>query len=320
MDAVTGLLSAQRAEGAFVLRSLLEPPWSVRVEDDAPLTLVVLTRGTGWLTPDGRPPHRLEQGDALLVRGGRGYVLADEVTTPPQAVIGPGQVCRKPDGSPLSDFRDLGVRSWGNARPDAAPGTVLLTGSYPDTTQVSRHLVAHLPEVVVVRDRDAGPTVRSLVGLLAGETAGDQPGQGAVLDRLVDVLTVALLRAWFAGEDAQPPPWYAAHDDPVVGPALRLLHHEPERSWTVARLAAEGGVSRATFARRFTDLVGESPMAYLTRWRLDLAADVLRDGDATVAAVARRAGYGSPYSFKHRLHPPARRPAVGVPTGRLSRW
>jgi transcriptional regulator GlxA family with amidase domain len=108
---------------------------------------------------------------------------------------------------------------------------------------------------------------------------------------------VSALREWFDRPGADAPSWYAAAGDPVVGPALRLLHDAPERPWTVAELAARVGTSRAALARRFTELVGEPPIAYLTGWRLAWAADLLGDPDATVARVARQVGYGSPFTF-----------------------
>ncbi len=109
-------------------------------------------------------------------------------------------------------------------------------------------------------------------------------------------MLITALRTWFDRPGAAPA-WYAAAGDPVVGPALRLLRNDPARPWTVARLAAEVGVSRAALARRFTELVGEPPMTFLTGWRLALAADLLREPDATLAAVARRVGYGSPFAL-----------------------
>jgi AraC-like DNA-binding protein len=134
-----------------------------------------------------------------------------------------------------------------------------------------------------------------LVDLLAAEIVKDAPGQEAVLDRLLDLLLIATLREWFAREDA--PGWYRAYEDPVVGPALRLLHHEPARSWTVAELARAVGVSRAALARRFNELVGEPPMAFLTGWRIALAADLLREPGTTIGAVAEQVGYGSPFAL-----------------------
>ena len=136
-----------------------------------------------------------------------------------------------------------------------------------------------------------------LAGLLAAEVERDAPGQEAVLDRLLDLLLITALRAWFARPQARPPAWYAASADPVVGRALGLLHHNPAPPWTVAALARATGVSRATLARRFTDLVGEPPMSFLTGWRLALAADLLRDPDTTLGAVARQVGYGSPFAL-----------------------
>ena len=105
------------------------------------------------------------------------------------------------------------------------------------------------------------------------------------------------MRAWFSRPDAEAPAWYRAHTDPVVGKALRMLHNNPAHPWTVAELAAENGISRAALARRFTDLVGEPPMTFLTGWRLALAADLLREPGATVGAVAHQVGYGSPFAL-----------------------
>ena len=106
-----------------------------------------------------------------------------------------------------------------------------------------------------------------------------------MLDRLLDLLLIAVLRAWFARPEAQAPGWYRAHGDPVVGPALRLLHNSPAEPWTVAGLAKEIGVSRAALARRFNELVGEPPMAYP-----DELADHGRRGPAARARRDRRLG------------------------------
>ncbi len=129
--------------------------------------------------------------------------------------------------------------------------------------------------------------VRSpIVDLLAAEVERDEPGQQVVLDRLPDLALIATLRAWFARPAADPPGWYRAHGDPLVGRALRAIHREPARPWTVAALAARTGVSRAALARRFTALVGQPPMTYVTHWRLDLAAEALRTTDATLSPNA----------------------------------
>jgi AraC-like DNA-binding protein len=292
MDALVGLLDGPRARGAFLLRSVMSPPWSLRIQDQAPLTLLTVLRGEAWVVPDGGDPVRLRPGDVAVARGPDPYTVADDPATPPQVVIHPGQRCTTPDGEDLTEAMEwLGVRTWGN---DPDGSAMVLSGTYQLTGEVSRRLLGALPALLVL---PADALDSPLVALLGEEVVKDEPGQEAVLDRLLDLLLIAVLRAWFARPDAEAPGWYQAYGDPVVGRALRLLHHHPAHPWTVATLAAEVGVSRAALARRFTGLVGEPPMTFLTGWRLALAADLLREPDATVGAVARQVGYGTPFAL-----------------------
>ncbi|MBJ7457084.1 MAG: AraC family transcriptional regulator [Thermoleophilia bacterium] len=292
MDAVAGLLDGPRARGAFLLRSTMDPPWSIRIEDEAPLTVVALVRGEAWVVPDGGgDPIRFGPGDVAVVRGPGHYVVADDPATPPQAVIGPGQACATPDGRPLELMRQLGVRTWGNS---ASGATVMLTGTYALEGEVSGRVLRALPGLIHLPPEAWDCP---LVPLLADEIVRDAPGQEAVLDRLLDLLLIAVLRAWFARPDSDAPAWYRADADPVVGPALRLMHDSPERPWTVASLARAAGASRAALARRFTELVGEPPMTFLTAWRIALAADLIREPGATVGSVAPQVGYGSAFAL-----------------------
>ena len=290
MDTIAGLLDGPRARGAFLLRSVLDPPFALRIEDEAPLTLVAVVRGSAWPCPT-TPTPVLRAGDVAIVRGPGHYTVADDAATTPQAVIHPGQRCTTLDGTELTQMTALGVRTWGTS---AGGTTVMLTGTYQQAGEVSRRLLDALPELVVL---PAGAWEYPLVGSLAGEISRDEPGQEAVLDRLLDLLLIAVLRAWFARPEAEAPGWYRAHGDPVVGHALRLIHHDPARPWTVASLAREAGVSRAALARRFNDLVGEPPMAFLTAWRIALAADLLREPGATLGSVAAQVGYASPFAL-----------------------
>jgi AraC-like DNA-binding protein len=291
MDSIGGLLDSPRARDAFLLRSRLRPPWSLRIVDEAPLSVAAVVRGSMWVVPDDAEPVRLGEGDVAIFRGPDPYTCADDPGTEPQVEIHPGQVCRTPDGREVMPMSDLGVRLWGN---DPAGPTELVTGTYQVHTEVSRRLLDALPALVVI---PAEVLRTPLVGFLADEIVRDEPGQEAVLDRLLDLLLVAALRAWFSRPDAAAPGWYRANGDPIVGPALRLIHHRPADPWTVSSLAAETGVSRAALARRFTSLVGEPPMAFLTGWRLTLAADLLREPGATVESVARQVGYGSSFAL-----------------------
>jgi AraC-like DNA-binding protein len=270
---------------------MMDPPWSIRIEDRAPLSLVSMVKGRAWVIPDDDAPVRLDAGSVAVMRGPDPYTFADDPATQAQVVIHPGQHCTTPDGQPLARAMGLGVRSWGNS---ATGPTSMLIGTYERHSEIGRPLLSVLPRLVVMQ---AGEWNSPLVPMLSQEITRDEPGQEAVLDRLLDLLLVAVLRAWLSRHQAEAPGWYRAQGDPVAGKALRALQNDPAQPWTVATLARETGVSRATLARRFHELVGEPPMAFLTAWRLALAADLLREPGATIGAVARQVGYSSPFAL-----------------------
>ncbi|MFI5891707.1 AraC family transcriptional regulator [Actinoplanes sp. NPDC051513] len=290
MDALTGLLDGPRARGAFLLRSILDPPWSLRIQDGSPLSLITLLRGDAWIVRGAAGTVHIGAGDVAIVNGTEPYVVADSPGTAPQIVIHPGQRCESVDGTEMT-MTGQGVRTWG-AAPDG--GTVMISGTYQMHSEVSRRLLDALPGVLI---RPVGSGDNALIDLLVREMGSTEPAQDLVLDRLLDLVLVSTLRTWLAAPSPDTPGWPRAQGDPVVGPALRLIHDDPAYAWTVALLATRAGVSRASLARRFAEVVGEPPMAYLTGWRLTLAADLLRQSEATIEAVARRVGYGSAFAL-----------------------
>jgi len=294
------LLTRARARGALFAHSTLRAPWGLEFVDEQPLTLHAILEGELHVEMDGEGPLRLLQGDVLLVRSDRPY----------RFVHAPGAPAR-----PLPDaLAAPGVTSDGRRHelPGAGPPTVLLCGAYTFQGSVCDSLLAALPALLPLQGvTSSDPSLRTALALFAAEVQRDAPGQQTVLDRLLDLLLVYALRAWFAREEADPPRWYAALDDPHVGPALRALHADPQRPWTVASLAAEARLSRAAFARRFTDVTGQAPLTYLTAWRMALAKEALRRPGATLASVAREVGYGSEFAFatafkRHHGVPPGR--------------
>lgn len=305
MDALTGLLDGPRARQAFLLRLLLTPPWSIHVDDRAALSVIAMLRGEAWITPSGERPVRLVPGDVAIVRGPEPYDFADPPGTPAQVVALPGGACTSADGGALVDVRVHGVRTLGN---DPAGSAEVLIGTYEHVSELGRHLLTALPALAVVPESALDTPITAVLG---HEIVRDEPGQQVVLDRLLDLFVVAALRSWFTTAGANAPGWFRATADPIVGPALRLLQEDVARAWTVDLLAAEVGTSRATLARRFTTLVGEPPMTFLTGRRLALAADLLAEPDTTIEAVAHRVGYTTPFAFStafKRVH--GHRPSV----------
>ena len=292
VDVLEALLDGPRARGAFLLRALLDPPWGLRIEDEAPLTLIAVLRGGATLTSDHGEVVSLAPGQVAVVRGPDHYTVADSADTEVGVVVGPGGHCSSAaDGQPLWDEWSLGVRPWGHGA-DAA--SVLLVGTYEGAGEASRPLLSALPHVVV---QDAAPDAARVLDVLALEMQAEGPGQRVLLDRLLDVLLIATLRGWFAGRAEDAPGWFRAQHDPAVRQCLGLIHQRLAHPWTVAELAGNVGLSRAALARRFAEVVGEPPMSYLSGWRLALAADLLRSSDATVASIAREVGYGTPFSL-----------------------
>jgi AraC-like DNA-binding protein len=291
MEPLTDLLDGPRARGAFLLRSTMRPPWCIRCEDRAPLSLLAMVREHAYVSAAGGDPVRIGPGDIVVTRGPDVYTVADDPATPVQVVIHPGQHCTTPDGRSLVDDMDLGVRSWGN---DPGGPTEMLIGTYQRRGAVTQRLLSALPAMLVLT---ADSWDSPLVTLLRQEIVKDDAGQDVMLDRLLDLLLIDVLRTWFARPGGRAPGWYQAHGDPVVGPALRMLHDDLAHPWTIAELATKVGVSRAALAQRFGRLVGEPPMAYLTGLRLAQAADLIRETDATLETVARQVGYGTPFAL-----------------------
>lgn len=288
MDAFGDLLRGVRSHGSVFGYSTLSAPWALDFDDGAPLTLCVIVDGAGWIVRGDHEPLRVSGGDTVVLRGPESFSFRDEVDTLATPVAC-GEHCSIPENGGAR--HRLGWADCGD--PDAS--TSIVVGAYPVHGDVGDRLLQVLPPLIrIPPDTDADPVAR----YLATEVAADRPGQQIVLDRLLDWLLVCSLRTWFDDHDGAAPQWYSALHDPVVGPVLQLMHAEVDAPWTVAALARRAGVSRATLAKRFTDLVGEPPLTYLTRWRMTVAADQLTDRpDLSIADVAQSVGYTDPFTF-----------------------
>ena len=205
---------------------------------------------------------------------------------------------------------DLGVRTWGNAADGA---TVMLTGTYQLRRRGQRPAAARAADAARAAATSAWDS--PLVPLLADEIVKDEPGQEAVLDRLLDLLLIAVLRAWFARPEAGAPGWYRAYGDPVVGRRCGCSTTTRRTRGRSPRWPREIGISRAALARRFNELVGEPPMTFLTGWRIALAADLLLEPGATIGSVAAAGRLRQPVRAQHGVQARARRQPARAPGG-----
>ncbi|GAA4239275.1 AraC family transcriptional regulator [Actinomadura meridiana] len=289
MDVLTDLLHRARAQNALVRQLIQQPPWSVTFAEVPPLSVVAAIEGRSVVRLDDQAVP-LDAGDIALISGVDEYTIADDPATPPQILIRGGRKYLPGSDEELCGDWALAPRTFGDGLPGA---TVMLRGAYELRGAVGGRVLELLPSLAVV---PTGSRTRAALDLLTAEVGCDEPGQDAVLGRLLDLVLVLALRAWCARPEAGPA-WYQAMADRAIGAALRRMHEDPARRWTVAGLAAAVGMSRASFAARFAALVGEPPLTYLTGWRMTLAADLLRDTDRTVAAVARGVGYEDAFAF-----------------------
>ena len=288
MDAFGDMFRGVRAHGSLFGSSLLTPPWALHFVDGAPLTLCAALGGGGWIVPEEGMPQRIDSHDTVVVRGPGTFTFVDTLDTAAEP-LACGEFCATPEQG--GTRHRLGWTDGGKA--DGA--TTLIVGAYPVRGEISHRLLDALP---VVLHGSAGGTGDAILDHLAEEIAVDVPGQQVVLDRLLDWMLVCTVRGWFDRPGGEPPAWWAAQRDPVVGDALRLLHDDPAAPWTVANLAERIGVSRSTLAKRFSELMGEAPLTYLTHWRMALAVDRLTDDPAlSIAQVGRSVGYADPFAF-----------------------
>jgi AraC-like DNA-binding protein len=243
-----------------------------------------------WLD-DPQASLELAPGDVALVRGGPDHHIAHEAAA----------TCLSPE-----QFRALHAT---DERSSDRRASVFLCGAYRFSGDVGRGLIEALPQVLPLSAAVDDP-VHDVIALLSRELAASDPGQQTVLDRLLDVLLVLAIRACFQ-QSANAPRWYRASADQRLSPALNAMHADAAYPWTVPELAAASGLSRAAFARSFQKALGQAPMQYLTDWRMTLARDHLRQGEFSLAQIAARTGYASPYAFaatfrRHHGCPPGK--------------
>ncbi|WP_024803644.1 AraC family transcriptional regulator [Nocardia sp. BMG51109] len=284
MDVLSDAVAAMRLGTPHSSRTERRAPWGMRFTPQDGAGFHVLLQGSCLLIPVRGEPIRLEVGDVAFLPRELGHAIADGPDTPLAQVDSRALL----DGSALPED--------GAAAP-SGPVTVLLCGAYRLDQTRTHPLLAELPDVVHLPARlGRHPSLRNAIELLGRELDTDAPGSSGAVAALLELLLLYLLRAWHLDRDGATG-WSAALRDPAVRAALQAVHRDPAAPWTVKSLGAQAGLSRSVFAHRFTSTVGVAPQAYLTWWRMTIAARLLRETDETLRVIAARSGYGSEYAF-----------------------
>ena len=282
-DPAAEVLHDLRLSGSFYCRSELTAPWGLRMPSWGGAHYHAVAEGSCVVRVGDDAPQELAEGDLVVLPHGRGHDLLDAEGTP---AIPVETLHNERIGKTAAVLRHGG---------DGDPALVICGG-----VRFEPHpLVELLPDVLLVRGRDAQtePWIRTTVEALTHEAAHPRPGTETVITRLSDVLIIGAIRAWLEQSADTHTGWLGALHDERIGQALALMHRDPDRSWTVEDLAEEVAMSRASFAERFARLVGESPIHYLTKLRMQLASGWIRDDNVPLAEVAKRLGYSSDAAF-----------------------
>ena len=280
-------LHSLHMSGLFYCRSELSEPWGLSmppVKDC--LWFHAVISGECQLRSEGLATTRLLTGDFLLIAQNREHSLQTHSTAFTPDVIEMPQE--------LVSERYSRIRHGGGGR-----AATLICGLVRFDDPLAARVIALLPPVILLKPSHwAQPDwIESALRLMETETERLLPGGEAIITRLADILVIQAIRTWLADNPASPSGWLGAVRDAQIGPAIARMHRQPDCSWTVSSLADAAAMSRSAFAARFLRLVGEPPLHYLTRLRIEAATAELQEGDATLATLAARLGYQSEAAF-----------------------
>ncbi len=286
VPAIGEALRFVQMSGIFYCPSELTEPWGLALPPMENCVWFHAVTSGGCHVEVGGETRWVAAGDLVLVPHGAGHRAWGTEAAPTPDVLGlPHDYA--------NDHYAVLRHGGGGERTDVVCGGIRF--DHP----AARHLVESLPTIIHIEASRStrADWMRSTLELMAEETRNVRPGSEAVISRLCDIVVIQAIRTWIERDPAARTGWLGALRDPQVGAAIALIHADPAREWTVAELAQEVAMSRSGFAARFTELVGESAMRYVTRWRMHMALDLLQRTDDTIAATGAKVGYDSEAAF-----------------------
>ena len=291
MDLLSDILSHLKLKGTLYFRTSFTAPWGVKVPSYRQVSRFHFAHRGRCLVridPEANPVH-LEQGDLIIILRGAAHTLYCEPVSEDMALP-------LDDVLKLSGFTGKGTLVYGD--PGTNHETQLICGHFA-LDEESRHpLIDGLPEYIHIKNygQSAGAWMESTLKIIGEEACSNNPGSDLIALRLSEIIYAQALREYLSTEEARQS-GLAGFTDPAIAKALEAIHSTPGEAWTLERLSATAGVSRTLLATRFVDCLSTTPIGYVTQWRMQLARQMLLDGEETIIDIAERVGYQSEAAF-----------------------
>ena len=283
-DVLTDVLNALQFKGRVFCYSKFTAPFAVRLKARNCAYFHFFERGQSWVElEETRSATSVADGEMVILPHGSAHILSDN------------RKAKAVDVDRLIEASDDHILRHGGGGSE----TSMVCGAFTFENQVGNPILSALPRIVHVRKGQLKTctSLRALLGMLADEAGFPREGSGSIIGHLTGIIFVQAVRAWIQTQPQGQGGWLGALRDKQISDALNLIHQNPDKPWTISRLASEVGMSRSPFANKFTSLVGEPPLTYLTRWRMNLAAGHLRNGQMRIRDIAASVGYESQASF-----------------------
>ncbi|OUR95766.1 hypothetical protein A9Q84_14790 [Halobacteriovorax marinus] len=280
-DVLTSFLTIGSLGSRIVSRPKLAGEWGLSFPSEDRSMFHIVRKGSCWFKHESQQaPIKLSQGDLIFISKVGDYELLQSPTS-------------KSDNYHTT-IKEMEKRNIVDSDP-----TYLFCGSYQLQQNINLPLFNQLPSFIYISAEESikNPKLANIIRLIIEEDMDDDIGHLIVQKRLIDILLVYILRYWVQQDAGNSKGWLAAIADEKIGKSLSLLHNSPAKKWTLDELSSLVGMSKTSFSRKFSQVVGESPMGYLSKWRIDLAAKLLLESDRSVAEISMEVGYESEYSF-----------------------
>src|SRR5215813_10477017 len=283
-DVLTTVLNALQFHGKVFCYTKFTAPWAIRLKRKDYAHFHFVERGQGWVELEETGAEiSVVSGDLVIVPHGGAHLLRDHRKTTAVNV------------EQLLPCRDVLTLRHGGGGAE----TTTVCGAFTFENQIGNPILPLLPDLIhVPREKiHSAVWLEPMLRLLALEAQNPREGSGSIIGHLTGIIFVQAVRAWIESQPQGQGGWLGALRDRQISSVLTLMHQRPNEPWTISKLAAEVGMSRSPFAAKLTSLVGEPPLAYLTKWRMNLAAGYLQGGQMTIREIAERVGYESQASF-----------------------